>query len=342
RPALPISHPYSYAMYLAKTQGAFCTLGLAEDTWALNERVLDEESFLAQTWLNHDERERMFFDAIDKTSRGLAICVFDATDRIQHMFWRYHEGNHPAAREEDRARYRDEIKRLYMKMDEMVGRTLARLRKDSLFIVMSDHGFKTFKRGVNLNTWLYENGYLSVKNSQPSGADWFQDVDWPRTRAYAVGLGGIYLNMKGREAQGSVEKGNAANLKSEIRATLRELIDPQDNAPAVREVYDPVEIYEGPYVGEAPDLIVGFAMGYRASWGCATGKIEPEVFEDNTKSWSGDHCVNPVDVPGVLFCNRPIPEPNPSIQDIGPTVLDLFGVPVPAYCDGKPLMPMVS
>ncbi|MBN1867853.1 alkaline phosphatase family protein [Candidatus Sumerlaeota bacterium] len=340
RPALPISHPYAYSVYLAKTQGPFATLGLAEDTWALNERVLDEDAFLQQVYSIHQERERMFFDAIDKTRRGLTACVFDATDRIQHMFWRTLEADHPSNRDKEAEEYRDTIPDLYRRMDDLVGRTMAKIEDDSVLIVMSDHGFKSFQRGVNLNSWLLKNGYLAVKGDSASGKEWFEEVDWSRTRASAVGLGGIYLNMAGRERDGIVQRGEEAEtLKREIGEKLRALVDEERRTPAVRDVYDSREVYKGPYVDEAPDLLVGFALGYRASWGCATGLVDDRVFEDNEKSWSGDHCVNPEDVPGVFFASRPIASDAPHIMDIAPTVLDLFGLDVPAYCDGAPLMP---
>ena len=340
--ALPISHPPTFAPYLAKTQGDFATLGLAEDTWALNERVLDEEAFLKQAYLIHEERERMFFDALEKTRRGVVVCVFDITDRIQHMFWRYLEADHPANSGKDVHRHRDAIRDLYKKMDDLVGRVLETLPEDTVLMVMSDHGFKSFKRGVNLNTWLHQNGYLAVKD-RPTGREWFQDVDWTRTRAYALGLGGIYLNVAGREAQGTVNPGEDSQaLKREIIQGLRKLYDDKWSTGAVGEVYDTREVYKGPYVEEAPDLVVGFNPGYRVSWTCATGAVTEEVFEDNEKSWSGDHCVNPPDVPGILFCNRKIDADKVSIMDIGPTVLDLFGVPVPDYCDGQPLKVQVS
>jgi predicted AlkP superfamily phosphohydrolase/phosphomutase len=339
KPALPISHPFAYGMYLAKTQGNFTTLGLAEDTWALNEQVLDEAAFLKQAYLVHAEREKMFFDAVEKTSRGVVVCVFDITDRLQHMFWRYLEEDHPANKGKDVEEHRNAIRELYQRMDSLVGRVMKTLDDDTLLIVMSDHGCKSFKRGINLNSWLYQNGYLGLKG-EPTGAEWFQDVEWSKTKAYAVGLGGIYLNLAGREAKGTVQPGDEERvLKQEIRKGLELLYDEELRALAVREVYDTRKVYEGPYVDDAPDLIVGASVGYRVSWTCATGAVIEDVFEDNVKSWSGDHCINPPDVPGVFFCNRKIRRDAPSIMDIGPTVLDLFGVPVPTYCDGKPLMP---
>ena len=339
RPAMPISHPFTYAVYLSKTQGRFSTLGLSEDTWALNERVLDEQAFLEQAWSIHEERERMFFDALEKTKRGTVVCVFDATDRVQHMFFRYLEPGHPANAGKDVERHRDAVRDLYRRMDDLVARTMAHVDRDTVLMVMSDHGFKPFRRGVNLNTWLWQNGFLALKDGGPTGAQWYQDVDWSRTQAYAVGLGGIYLNVKGREARGIVEPGEERQrIKREIAAGLRRLRDEPGGAQAVAEVYDTEEIYSGPYVREAPDLFVGFRVGYRASWDCATGEIAAHVVRDNTKSWSGDHCMNPPDVPGIFLANRPLDVSRINIMDIGPTVLDLFGIAVPAYCDGRPVM----
>jgi len=337
KPALPISQPMTYSMYLAKTQGPFCTLGLAEDTWALNERVLDEDAFLKQAYSVHEERERMLFDAIDKTTRGAVVCVFDITDRLQHMFWRYLEEDHPANRGKEAERHRDEIQKLYQRMDDLVGRVMEKLDDHTALVVMSDHGFSSFKRSVNLNSWLHQNGYLAVKD-QPTGEEWFRDVDWSRSRAYAVGLGGIYLNVAGREAKGTVPPAEVQPLKEEIIAKLRVLTDPESGAQAIRDVYDTKKIYRGPYADEGPDLIVGFARGYRVSWTSVTGAVAPCLFEDNVKSWRGDHCLNPPDVPGIFFCNRKIQAEKVDIMDVGPTVLDLFGVPVPEHCDGRSLM----
>jgi predicted AlkP superfamily phosphohydrolase/phosphomutase len=305
--------------------------------------VLDEQAFLDQAYLIHEEREAQFFDALEKTRRGLVCCVFDITDRVQHMFWRYLESDHPANEGKDTQQHRDVIPQLYRDMDELLGRVVEKVAKEknTVLMVMSDHGFKPFRRGVNLNTWLYRNGYLVLKGEKPTEAEWYQDVDWDKTRAYAVGLGGIYLNVKGQMTRGIVEPGEEEKrLRQEIAGKLRGLRDEAYDAPAVAEVYDTREIYEGPYVREAPDLFVGFHVGWRASWNCATGKIDEEIFDDNVKSWSGDHCMNPPDVPGIFFCNEKLKvKERIHIQDIGPTVLDLFGVRIPPYCDGRSVMP---
>ena len=340
QPALPISHPFTYAVYLSKTQGRYSTLGLCEDTSALNEEVLDEDAFLEQTYLIHEERERMFFDALDKTARGTVVCVFDITDRLQHMFFRHLDPRHPANRGRN-GKHKDAIRKLYIEMDALVGRTMeAAAGDDTALFVMSDHGFKPFRRGVNLNTWLYRHGFLAVTGDGPTGADMFGDVDWSRTKAYAVGFGGIYLNLRGREGGGIVTPGDEAEqIRREIRDGLLALVDEVGEVQPVREVYDARQVYSGPYVADAPDLIVGFRPGHRVGWASVTGGISDEIIEDNTRYWSGDHNFNPPDVPGMLFSNRPIVSDSPGIMDIGPTVLDLFGVAIPAYCDGQSLLP---
>jgi predicted AlkP superfamily phosphohydrolase/phosphomutase len=339
KPALPISHPLIYSVYLSKLLGNFITLGEANDTWALNEGALSEAAFLDLTYSNHREWEGMFFNALSKTRRGAAVCVFETTDSIQHMFWRYLDPAHPALAGGPRALDARVIDELYSKMDDLVGRVRRQLGPRDALIVMSDHGFKSFRRGVNLNSWLYLNGYLRLKGGKTESGEWFKDVDWTGTRAYGLGLGGVYINQKGREAQGIVAPGEEArSLKAELARRLTGLRDDERNGTAVTEVHDRDKIYAGPYRDNAPDLIIGYNEGYRASWDGVTGKVNGGVFDDNTKAWSGDHCIDPRHVPGVFFFSRKIKSNNPSIMDIAPTVLTLFGLPVPAHMDGRSLV----
>jgi predicted AlkP superfamily phosphohydrolase/phosphomutase len=338
KPDLPVSHPRTYSIYLAKLFGPYATLGLAEDTWALNEKVLDDEAFLAQCYANHADRERMLFDALEKTRQGLCVCVFDTTDRVQHMFWRYLEADHPAARSTPRDQRPEVIQDLYARMDELVGRVMQQIGDETLLLVVSDHGFKSFARCVNLNAWLHQNGYLALKPGKSESGDWFQDVDWSRTRAYTMGLNGLYLNLKGREREGIVEPEAATALKDELRHALDGLVDPASGRVALTGVFDCDSVYGGPYTENAPDLIIGYGDGFRASWDSVMGKVTSLVFEDNVKAWSGDHCVDPRVVPGVLFCNRKIADQKPAIVDVAPTIMKLFGLPLPRYLDGKAWM----
>jgi len=337
RPDLPVSYPVTYSIYLAKLFGPYATLGLAEDTWALNEGVLDDQAFLAQCYSNHDDRERMLFDALDKTRQGLCACVFDTTDRVKHMFWRYLEEDHPAARDVPRDQRPQIIQDLYRRMDDLVGRVRKQIDDETLLLVVSDHGFKSFARFFNLNAWLHQNGYLALMPGKSESGDWFEDVDWSRTRAYTMGLNGLYLNLVGRERQGIVHTGEEAQaLKEELVSKLDGLVDPASGRIGITGAFDSDIAYAGPYVDNAPDLIIGYGEGFRASWDSVMGKVTGRVFEDNLKAWSGDHCIDPRLVPGVLFSNHKIADEKPAIVDVAPTILKLFGLGLPVHFDGKP------
>lgn len=339
KPALPISHPFIYSVYLAKLLGSFITLGEANDTWALNEGVLGEEAFLELTYSNHEEWEKMLFNAMQKTRKGLVTCVFETTDSIQHMFWRYLDSQHPALRSSQAKMSAKVIEDLYVRMDDLVGRVLDKVNERNVLIIMSDHGFKSFRRGVNLNSWLYLNGYLGLKEGKEISEEWFRDVDWDKTSVYALGLGGIYINQKGREAKGTVNPGEETKaLKKEIISKLKGLMDEEHSAIAINRVIDRDELPPGPYKENCPDLIVAYNEGYRVSWDSVTGKVNTALFEDNIKAWSGDHCIDPQLVPGVFFCNQKTASKNPAIIDMAPTALELFGLRIPSYMDGHSLI----
>jgi predicted AlkP superfamily phosphohydrolase/phosphomutase len=337
-PAMPISHPSYYATYLAKKIGPFATLGLAEDTWALNEGVIDDGTFLKLTYDIDRERRDMFFASLEKLRKGSLACVFDATDRIQHMFWRYTEAGHPAARGIENPEHKDAIESIYRHNDTIVGDVMGKVKKGDVLMVISDHGFTSFRRGCNLNAWLHENGYLKLLEGKDGSGEWLRDVDWSQTKAYVLGLTGMFLNLEGREAQGIVKPGEDAQaLKAELIGKLNGLRDEEKNAIGIREVFETAKLYQGPYLPSAPDFIIGYDEGYRVSWDCATGMVSGPVFEDNTKAWSGDHCVDPRLVPGIFLCNEKIDRDDPGLIDIAPTALRLFGQKPPAHMEGKTL-----
>lgn len=322
-PTMPIASPLIFASYLQKAHGDFATLGLAEDTWALNEGILDDAAFIEQCYLFHHERRKLLFDMLDKVRDGAVVFVFDITDRLQHMFL----GRNGAAQGPEAIP--SVVEQVYRDMDELLGLIRARLSEDDVLLVMSDHGFSTFTRCVDLNRWLLEEGYLAVGED---GA-----IDWSRTRAYAMGLAGIYLNVAGRETQGTVPSAEVAALKSEVAEKLAAMVDPETGEKPVQGVFDPSRIYTGPYAQEAPDLIVGYAPGYRVSWDSVVGKVGPTAFCANPKPWSADHCLHPAAVPGILLCNRALEADDAWIGDLAPTVLELLGVEKPALMDGRSL-----
>ncbi len=339
KPALPISHPFIYATYLSKLVGDYGTLGLSEDTWALNEGVIDETSFLKQTDLLYEEREKMFFKVLDRSPKGFCVCVFDTLDRVQHMFFRCLDKNHPANNGKETKKYENVIEDYYVRTDKLLQKVLKKVDDKTVVMVMSDYGFTQFKRGVNLNTWFFQNGYLALKDGKTISGDWFKDVDWKKTRAFSLALAGIFINRKGRESHGIVNNGDELqNLKQELIKKLSGYIDEDVRKTAIREIVDTESLYSGPYTADAPDLLVGYNAGYRTSWECATGRVTELVFEDNTRCWSGDHAVDPKIVPGVLFVNKKINTRFPDIKSIAPTIIKLFGIPVPAYMKGKPFI----
>ena len=343
RPVLPVSYPHFFSVFLARLIGRFATLGLAEDTWALNEGVIDEEAFLEQAWSNHGERESMFFEMLDRMPKGVTACVFDGTDRIQHMFMRFLDDGHPARRSSAISeQYADVIEDTYARMDAMLAKVFDKVPTDdprTLVVVMSDHGFKSFRRGVNLNSWLHREGYLVLDEGRTASGEWFRGVDWTKTRAFALGLGGIFLNVKGRESEGMVPAGEGARaLADEISGRLTGLVDPGVGAVAIDKAWSAHELYDGPYAENAPDILVGYAAGWRASWDGVRGIVDDVLFDDNTKAWSGDHCIDPRLVPGVFIANQALEHADgrtPAITDVAPTLLGLFGIPAPRHMDGE-------
>lgn len=337
RPALPIAHPMIYSLYLSKVIGRYSTLGLAEDTWALNQGALDDDAFLKQCYLNHREREEMLFHEFKRFRKGLLCCVFDTTDRIQHMFWRDIDPAHPMHKNGSGPDY-TVFEDLYRRMDDLIGRVMEKIDDDTLLMVISDHGFSSFRRGVNLNTWLYRNGLLAFKEGAGStSGKLFESVDWEKTRAYALGLSGIFINQKGRERHGTVKPGaETEKVKEEIIGKLKPLMDEEKGQTAIADVLKRQEIYSGPNTENAPDLIVAYREGYRASWNSVMGGIPEALFEDNLKAWSGDHSLHPDHVPGVFLCNKRMVSNEIRIMDLAPTLLREFEVPVPIEMDGRP------
>lgn len=331
-PVMPVSHPRIFSVYLSKQLGAFATLGMAEDTTALNEGVLSEEGLLDQIYYYQEERERIFFDTMSKYKKGLLVQVFEATDRIQHMFWQYLEDGTAAKNK----RIKNAIPDVYKAMDNFLGRLMPKLGPDDLLMIVSDHGFNSAKREFHLNSWLHSEGYLVLNEGKTTSGKWYADVDWSKSRAYGQGLNGLFLNMQGREKHGVVKAGKEAEqLKEEIKEKLLKVIDPKTAQPVMKGVYKREELYKGPYVQNAPDVVIGYNIGHKVSWESAVNFIGGPVFSDNMKPWTGDHCFTSLQVPGIFFSNHKISKEKPTLADISPTVLDAFGITPPAFIDGQ-------
>jgi predicted AlkP superfamily phosphohydrolase/phosphomutase len=341
-PLFPISAPGTYAEELAEEIGLFHTAGMIEDHAGLSNGRLSEDAFLDQCDQIWNERQAMMIRELDRFDAGLFYCLFDTPDRVQHMFWRFREAGHPAnLGQAPDPRHAQVVEDQYRRSDRAVGELLARVDDRTLVIVLSDHGFKSFRRGVQINRWLHQNGLLALKDGARPGdhAEVYpRAIDWSNTRAYAIGLGGIYLNLEGREGQGIVKPGEAEALARSIAQGLTGLADPANGSASIRGVKSRAELYHGPCAGDSPDLVVNFAEGYRVAWESAMGGVTEELFSDNTKKWSGDHIIDPDLVPGVLLMNRPHRGSGARLLDLAPTILDALGQPKGSAMEGETLL----
>ncbi|MGA1844267.1 MAG: alkaline phosphatase family protein [bacterium] len=337
-PSLPISHPEKYAQEIAEKIGLFYTQGMPEDTWALNGGVLNEDEFLAQSEIPLKERIGMLEMELDRFTHGALFCYFSITDSIQHMFMEHIDPQHPAFDKEKAEKYAHVIPTTYQKMDEVLGMVMERTDEDTLIMVLSDHGFVPFRRYFNLNTWLHQEGYLGfIREYKGRGGEFFENIDWKKTKAYGLGLNGLYINLKGREGMGIVNPGDKDSLLEELIRKLEAYRDPENGEQVISHVYNPATVYSGAWVKNSPDLIVGYNRNYRASWWTAQGATPREIIGDNTTEWTGDHCIDRDVVPGILFTSRPIKKDNPALVDCAPTILKEFGIePLPDMV-GKPL-----
>jgi predicted AlkP superfamily phosphohydrolase/phosphomutase len=326
-PALPISTPPEFARQLYEDLGPFYTQGLPENTAALTADGLDDAQWLNQANDIYGERRQLFERQLRLFRNGVLFVYFGGPDQVSHMFWRTLDSpDNP---------YRNAIRNTYQQVDTVLGEALATLDSDTTLIVLSDHGFAPWTRAVDLNGWLREQGYLVLQSGATQGRELFADVDWSRTRAYGLGLNGLYLNLAGRERFGVVPAGDHDSLQAEISARLLQWRDPANGASVVARVYRPEEVYSSAHRQLAPDLIVGYARGYRVSNESALGSAGNVLIEDNHRKWSGDHCMAADAVPGVLLSNRPVVGTDMGLADIAPTVLGEFAIAPPKEMVGR-------
>jgi predicted AlkP superfamily phosphohydrolase/phosphomutase len=327
-PAMPVSHPGGYAAELAEATGRFYTQGMPEDTKGLKTGVLTEAEFLVQARLAADENRRQYRYVLDRFDDGLLFYYFGNVDQVSHMMWRARDPQHPAYNADTDSPNATVVDELYRGLDAIVTDTLATLGPDDLLVVMSDHGFTSWRRAFHLNSWLRDHGYLAlVDPNRRDDPGFFGNVDWARTRAYAVGLNGLYVNLKGRERDGIVEPGAREALVKEIAGKLLGTVDPATGSAAITRMYRREDVFH--LAGNediAPDLVVGYAKGTRGSDESALGSLPPDVIVDNTSAWSGDHCMDHLTVPGILLSSRALKRPAATIETLAASVLAEFGI----------------
>jgi len=326
-PALPISTPSSYSRLLTDEAGEFHTQGIAEDTKALSDGVLDDTEYLQQAKTVLAEHRRIFDAEFPKFEHGVFFFYFSSLDLNSHMFWRLMDPKHPEYDATLAAQNGSAIADFYQQMDQTLGQVLPKVDGRTTLLVLSDHGFAPYYRSFNLNTWLLSHGYIKLKaDANTDSNEPFANVDWSQTRAYGLGLNGFYLNLRGRESKGIVDPRAADSLMAEIRGKLLEVRDPKTNLPVITRVDLASEAYQGAYGRSGPDMLVGYNRGYRAGWKTILGAFPADELEDNANPWSGDHCIDYTLVPGVLLSNRKIAAGAPALTDIAPTILSEFGI----------------
>jgi predicted AlkP superfamily phosphohydrolase/phosphomutase len=358
----PISQPPSFSAELASSIGEpYETVGWACLTMPYKDEEIDEETFLEDIQFTQDWRQRLTYACLEQNDWRLLMSVESTVDRVQHMMYRYYDTGHPQYDAEQAARkieyfgetitYSDVIPATYRQIDKFVGKVMDEfMRPEDTLLLCADHGFQSFRRQVNINNWLEANGYLTLKSGVTSrDRNTLSFVDWSRTKAYSLGLGMIFLNIKGRERDGIVAPDDVPALIEEIQDKL--LASRDGDTKTVDEVYKTADIHGGPFLDDECDILTGFAPPYRVSWRTTLGGIKLRktddgsyvagpIYEDNKEPWSGDHVsMSRSAVRGMFFCNRPVklPEGGFDLLDVAPTALSILGVTPPAEYDRPPL-----
>ncbi len=350
-PGFNITTPDDWVHDLTAELGLFKTIGWMIDTWSLTNGTSDEQVFLEDVKQTTDKELEMLNLFLKQGDQwDVLVHYFEFTDRVQHMMFRYFDPKHPLYTPEGAAKWGGSILAAYQEMDRIVGDTMNKMPKGTKLMVVSDHGFASFRRGMNYNTWLAKNGYMTLtgedterKNLEDlfDQGDFFVNVDWSKTRAYALGLGQIYINLEGRESKGIVKPGAEYQaLVKEIQEKLVAYVDEETGEHPVAHVFTRDEAY-GTYDPELiPDMIPSNSEGYRVGWQDSLGGIGKSIVEPNLEIWSGDHCsVYPPIVEGILFSNFKLNAQGAYMGDIMPTILGLYNVKPTTKLDGRSLLP---
>ncbi len=327
---MPLSSPDDWSADLHDVLGPFYTQELPEETKAFSEGIFSGREFWEQAQYVYRERRQALDHFLDDFDEGLLFFYFSSVDQGSHMLYHYADAEHPLHEPDELLA--QGITRLYEEMDEALGRVLDAVDDDTTLMVMSDHGFAPFYWGVNLNTYLLERGYITLRDpDRLTGLPMFTNVDWSRTRAYAFGMGGVFVNLAGRETEGIVNDGTEYDqLLDDLERDLLALVDERNGNAPIGLVVRTREEFTGPHLELSPDLLVGYNRGYRYSWESPLGEFSDEIVVDNDDPWSGDHTNDYRLVPGVLLTNQTISLDNPGLADLTVSLLDEFGVaPLP-------------
>jgi predicted AlkP superfamily phosphohydrolase/phosphomutase len=338
-PALPLSSPPEFSREVAQDIGRFHTQGFPADNKGLSTGVLSDDEYLHQAKLVQEESMRAFQHQLERFEEGLFFFYFSSTDQNQHMLWRLMDESHPLYKTDASKEVKDGVLYFYRQMDQVLKMALTKVDSSTLLMALSDHGFAPFTREFNLSTWLVEQGFTVLTNKKKAeDAEFYRYVDWKRSKAYALGINGIYLNLAGREKFGSVSAQEAPALRQAIINALLQVSDPLSGKRVVLNAYDGTKIYSGEHMALAPDVVVGYDSGFRISDEAVLGRFPREIVRNRTDAWAADHCLDPSTVPGMLLCNRGLQASDPALWDMAPSLLSGFGIAKPAAMEGRQLI----
>ena len=327
-PAMPISTPDSYASDLAEATGRYYTQEMPEDTKVFRAEIFSADEFLAQARITGDQFLEQYRYVLGQFESGFLFYYFGNLDQTSHMMMRPTDADHPSYDADRDAPYETVVESIYEELDAVVGYTVENMNPGTKLVIMSDHGFASWRRAFHLNTWLKDNGYVTLKDpNRKDDPGLFLNVDWSQTKAYALGLNGLYINLRGRERDGSVAPEEREALMDELSEKLLAVIDPVTGEQAITRVYKREEEYEdGGYLEIGPDIQVGYAKGMRGSNESALGEFPPEIIVDVDDEWNGDHCMDHTVVPGILLTNEPLERQATSLQNLAQSILAEFGI----------------
>ena len=341
-PAVPISTPEDYAAELAEAVGPYYTQGMPQDTRALEMDIFGNRGYAQQLDIILAEEMRIAEYELRRFKEGLLFLYWTAIDQTGHVMWRTLAGqeDHPAYDQKLDDPFKDYYPTLYTRFDDYIGKVMREyVDDDTYLVIMSDHGFASWKRSFDLNRWLYDNDYLTLKPGvAPASVEFLAGIDWNNTQLYSIGINGLYVNQIGREKHGIVPPGPATKeLIERVVEELEAIVDSKTGEHPISKAYVSKEIYDGPLMSIGPDIVVGYLRGYRASDESAAGEISPELLTDNKRRWSGDHCQDYRELPGVLFTNFPVRKPDPALVDLAPTLLKIYGIEPTPEMIGRPI-----
>ena len=307
-------------------------------------------------------RERTIEELVDNKPWDLFFGVSVIPDRIQHIFWKYIMPGSDLYNSAEAVRLRPRIMKLYVRLDDLLGRLMDRLDERTFIVLISDHGFTSLRKAIYVNNWLEKEGLLTVKASQTPvrkvmksinitflkklvPLSWVKrakkhtnaTIDWSKTKAFATtpDVHGIFINVKGREPNGIVEPGAEYDaLCDELIAKLTELKDPADQEPLVERVYRNKELFSGDFSENGPDLVI---VTKNENFAVSDNLFEKQMVKSLENTAQGDH-----EKPGVIAfyganINKGVMLEKCDVMDVTPTVLHGMGLPALDEMDGSAL-----